>query len=65
MMCLLPDTGLAVVFIEVGQDVHIINGGLEDAINEGVRRATRTATRKSAVFDPVLDRRTQGTTRPR
>lgn len=33
------DTGLAVVFIEVGQEVHIINGSLEDAINEEIGRA--------------------------
>lgn len=52
------DTGLAVVFIEVGQEVHIINGSLEDAINEGVRRGYKNGyLRKSAVFDPVFDRK--------
>lgn len=59
------DTGLAVVFIEVGQDVHIINGGLEDAINEGVRRGYKNGyLRKSAVFDPVLDRKNSGDNTP-
>lgn len=49
------DTGMACVFIEMGQDVHV-NGNLEDAINEGVRRGyTEGFLRKSVVRDP-LDR---------
>lgn len=49
------DTGMAVVFIKVGQDVHIEGGNLEDAINEGVRRGyTEGYLRKSVVKDPLI-----------
>ena len=37
-MPLCQDTGLAVVFLEIGQDVHLTGGDLEEAVNEGVRR---------------------------
>ena len=48
------DTGMAVVFVELGQDVHITGGSLEDAINEGVRRGyTEGYLRKSVVGDPI------------
>ncbi|MCK4549103.1 MAG: fumarate hydratase [Candidatus Krumholzibacteria bacterium] len=51
-MC--QDTGLAVIFAEVGQDVHIAGGGFEDAINEGVRKGyTDGYLRKSVLADPV------------
>lgn len=50
------DTGMAVIFITIGQDVHISGGSLEDAINEGVRRGYEKGyLRKSVVKDP-LDR---------
>ena len=50
------DTGMTVVFITIGQDVHIAGGSLEDAINEGVRRGYEKGyLRKSVVRDP-LDR---------
>lgn len=50
------DTGLAVLFVEVGQDVHI-QGNLTDALNEGVRRGyTEGYLRKSVVSDPVFER---------
>jgi len=59
------DTGLAVVMVEMGQDVHIVNGGFEDAVNEGVRRGYKNGyLRKSAVFDPVLDRKNTGDNTP-
>lgn len=49
------DTGMAVVFLKVGQDVHFIGGNIEDAINEGVRRGyTEGYLRKSVVSDPLL-----------
>lgn len=52
------DTGVAVVFVEVGQDVHIVGGSLEEAINEGVRRAyTEGYLRASMVWDPVFERK--------
>ena len=38
MIPICQDTGMAVVFVEIGQEVHITDGGLEDAINEGVRQ---------------------------
>lgn len=48
------DTGMAVVFLEIGQDVHIIGGDLTDAVNEGVRRGyTNGLLRKSVVADPL------------
>ena len=51
-MC--QDTGLAVIFAEVGQDLHITGGGFEDAINEGVRKGyTDGYLRKSVLADPV------------
>ncbi len=50
------DTGMACVFVEIGQDVHLIGGNIEDAINEGVRQGYEEGyLRKSVVKDP-LDR---------
>lgn len=49
------DTGMACVFMEIGQDVHIVGGDLTEAVNEGVRRGyTNGFLRKSVVKDPVL-----------
>lgn len=51
---LCQDTGLACVFLEIGQDVHLVGGLLEDAVNEGVRRGyTDGYLRKSVVADPL------------
>ena len=48
------DTGSAVVFLEIGQDVHFVGGSLESAVNEGVRRGyTEGLLRKSIVSDPL------------
>ena len=48
------DTGMACVFLEIGQDVHITGGDLADAINEGVRRGyDKGYLRKSVVKDPI------------
>lgn len=48
------DTGMAVVFMEIGQDVHFVGGSLEDAINEGVRQGYIDGyLRKSVVGDPI------------
>jgi fumarate hydratase subunit alpha len=59
------DTGLAIVIVEMGQDVHITNGGFEAAVNEGVRRGYEKGyLRKSAVFDPVIDRKNTGDNTP-
>ena len=54
-MC--QDTGMAVLFATIGQDVHIEGGYIEDAINEGVRQGyTEGYLRKSVVADPVYNR---------
>lgn len=51
------DTGLAVLFIELGQDVHIVGGDFNEAVNQGVRDAYNEGyLRKSAVSDPLFDR---------
>lgn len=51
-MC--QDTGMTCVFIEIGQDVHVVGGSLEDAINEGVRQGYEEGyLRKSVVKDPI------------
>ena len=56
MIPICQDTGMAVIFLEIGQDVHITGGFLEDAVNEGVRRGYIDGyLRKSVVRDP-LDR---------
>lgn len=48
------DTGMAVIFMEIGQDVHFVGGNLEEAVNEGVRLGyTEGFLRKSVVRDPV------------
>lgn len=48
------DTGMAVVFVELGQDVHIVGGNFEDAVNEGVHRGyTEGLLRCSVVGDPL------------
>lgn len=48
------DTGMACVFLEIGQDVHITGGNLSEAVNEGVRRGyDKGYLRKSVVKDPV------------
>ena len=52
------DTGLAVVFLELGQDVKLVGGNLNEAINEGVRRGyVNGYLRKSSVDDPFLIRK--------
>ena len=57
------DTGMAVVFIKVGQEVHITGGNLEDAINQGVREGyTEGYLRKSEVKDPLIRENTKDNT---
>lgn len=58
MAPLCQDTGLATMFIELGQDVHITGGSLEDAINAGVAQGYEQGyLRKSMVADPLFDRK--------
>ena len=52
------DTGLAVVFADVGQDVRIVGGAFEDAVNEGIRRGYVDGyLRKSCVAEPLFERK--------
>lgn len=62
-MC--QDTGIVIVFAEVGQEARIVGGSLNDAINEGVRQGYQEGyLRKSVVRDPVLDRKNTGDNTP-
>ena len=57
------DTGMAVVFLEIGQDVHFEGGSLTDAINEGVRQGYVDGyLRKSVVKDPLIRENTKDNT---
>ncbi len=59
------DTGIAVVFIEIGQEVVLEGGDLESAVNQGVREATEEGyLRASMVWDPVFERRNTGDNTP-
>ncbi len=63
MIPICQDTGMAVVFMEVGQDVHFVNGSLEDAVNEGVRQGyVEGYLRKSVVKDPLIRENTKDNT---
>lgn len=50
---LCQDTGMTVVFLEIGQDVHIIGGNLYDAINEGVRRGYQKGYLRKSILSPL------------
>lgn len=57
------DTGMTVVFLQVGQDVHLAGGSLEDAVNEGVRQGYQEGyLRKSVVGDPLIRENTKDNT---
>ena len=57
------DTGMAVIFMEIGQDVHFTDGNLDDAINEGVRQGYQEGyLRKSVVSDPIIRENTKDNT---
>lgn len=63
MIPICQDTGMAVVFLEIGQDVHFEGGLLEDAIHEGVRQGyTEGYLRKSVVKDPLIRENTKDNT---
>lgn len=63
MIPICQDTGMAVIFLEIGQDVHFTGGSLEEAINEGVRRGyTDGYLRKSVVKDPLIRENTKDNT---
>ena len=63
MIPICQDTGMAVVFLEVGQDVHLTGGYVEDAVNEGVRQGYVDGyLRKSVVKDPIYRENTKDNT---
>lgn len=63
MIPICQDTGMAVVFLEIGQDVHLEGGALEDAVNEGVRQGyVEGYLRKSVVGDPLIRENTKDNT---
>lgn len=63
MIPICQDTGMAVIFMEIGQEVHFEGGSLEDAINEGVRRGyIEGYLRKSVVKDPLIRENTKDNT---
>ena len=63
MIPICQDTGMAVIFMEVGQEVHFVGGSVEDAVNEGVRRGyTEGFLRKSVVKDPLIRENTKDNT---
>lgn len=63
MIPICQDTGMAVIFMEIGQDVHFAGGVLEEAINEGVRRGYVDGyLRKSVVKDPLIRENTKDNT---
>lgn len=63
MIPICQDTGMAVVFLEIGQDVHFEGGLLEDAVNEGVRQGyVEGFLRKSVVKDPIIRENTKDNT---
>ena len=63
MIPICQDTGMAVVFLEIGQNVHLEGGALEDAVNEGVRQGyVEGYLRKSVVGDPLIREKTKDNT---
>lgn len=63
MIPICQDTGMAVVFLEIGQEIYFEGGSLEDAINEGVRQGyTEGYLRKSVVKDPLIRENTKDNT---
>lgn len=63
MIPICQDTGMAVIFLEVGQEVHFQGGSVEEAVNEGVRRGyTKGYLRKSVVKDPIFRENTKDNT---
>lgn len=63
MIPICQDTGMAVIFLEVGQDVHLEGGNVEDAVNEGVRQGyVEGYLRKSVVSDPIIRENTKDNT---
>ncbi|MBP1729574.1 MAG: fumarate hydratase [Deltaproteobacteria bacterium] len=58
------DTGLAITFLEMGQDAHVVGGSLDDAVSEGVRRAYKKGYLRKSVCDPFTRKNTGDNTPP-
>lgn len=56
------DTGMVVIFVEMGQEVHVVGGNLKDAINEGVRRGYRDGYLRKSVCQPITRENTDDNT---
>ncbi len=64
-LAICQDTGMAVIFLKIGQDVHFVNGDLYEAVEEGVRQGYEDGyLRKSIVADPLFDRVNTGDNTP-
>lgn len=61
-MC--QDTGMTVVFVDIGQDVHVVGGSLEEAINQGVRQGYEKGYLRKSVVKSPLDRKNTGDNTP-
>ncbi len=63
MIPICQDTGMAVIFLEIGQDVHFVGGDIREAVNEGVRQGYAEGyLRKSVVADPLIRKNTRDNT---
>lgn len=58
------DTGMAIVFIDIGQEVQVVGGGIEEAIHEGVRRGYRKGYLRNSVVSDPLERKNTGDNTP-
>ena len=58
------DTGMAIVFVDIGQDVHVSGGNITEAINEGVRRGYRKGFLRNSVVGDPLERKNTGDNTP-
>ncbi len=65
MVPICQDTGLAVVFADIGQDVHFVGGSFEEAVNKGVAKGYKDGyLRKSSVAEPLFERKNTGDNTP-
>ena len=63
-MAICQDTGMAVVFVDIGQEVHVCGGNINDAINEGVRRGYKKGFLRTSVVGDPIDRINTGDNTP-
>ncbi|MCX7774124.1 MAG: fumarate hydratase [Clostridia bacterium] len=63
-LAICQDTGMAILFVEVGQDVHITGGSLENALNEGVRRGYKKGFLRNSVVGDPINRKNTGDNTP-